>query len=325
MKNEDNSKQRLTISSSPHIHKGISTKSIMYLVFLALLLPSIGSVYFFGVYSILIILVSTITAVLTEFAAKTLRNQEFKMDGSALVTGVLLALLLPPRVPLWTVVIGSGFSIAIAKEAFGGLGFNIFNPAFAGRAFLSLSFPELMSRWIEPVSSLFQDAVTAATPLSQEYATKGIDIYLDLFLGRVGGSLGETSALLILVGGLILYFTDVIDIKIPFTFIGSVFLVSLLIPGIDPLYQILSGGVFLAGFFMVTDYVTTPNTLRGKLIFASGAGLLVVLIRVYGSLPGGSAYSILLMNAFTPLIDRYTKPNPYGFIQDNDGGEENEG
>ena len=321
---ESGEQSKLTISSSPHIHQGISTNKIMYLVCLALLFPVIGSIYYFGAYSILIILVSSITAVLTEYLAKYLRNQEFKMDGSAIVTGMLLALLLPPRVPLWLVVIGSSFSIAIAKEAFGGLGYNIFNPAFAGRAFLAISFPELMSRWIAPVSSLFQDAITTATPLSQGYATQNPDAYLDLFLGNVGGSLGETSALLILIGGLILYFTDIIDIKIPFTFIGTIFLFTLIIPGVDPLYQILSGGVFLAGFFMVTDYVTTPNTLRGKLIFATGAGLLVVVIRVFGSLPGGSAYSILLMNAFTPLIDRFTKPKPYGYISSDKGGSEDE-
>jgi len=307
----------LLVSPAPHLHAEKSTQRIMFMVCLALLLPTAGGIYYFGIYSLLVVLVSVVTALLTEYVAKMLRKREFIMDGSAIVTGMLLALVMPPRVPLWIVVIGSAFAIAIVKEAFGGLGYNIFNPALAARAFLSVSFASFMTKWIAPVSSRTSiDSTTTATPLSESFVNSGSthDLYWDLFIGDVGGCIGETSVLLILIGGLILLLTGIIKWRIPVVYIGTVFLLTLIIPGEDPIFHILAGGLFLGAFFMATDYVTAPLTDKGQFIFAAGAGVLVVMIRLYGSLPEGVAFSILLMNAATPLIDRYVRPKPYGYI-----------
>ncbi|RLF59100.1 MAG: hypothetical protein DRN27_03655 [Thermoplasmata archaeon] len=317
MAEETVDQKRLVVSTSPHMHDKKNTEKIMYIVCLALLLPIIGGVYFFGIYTILVVLVSVITAIITEFLAKRLRKREFMMDGSTIVTGILFALVLPPRIPLWAVIIGAAFCIAIVKEAFGGLGYNIFNPALAGRAFITVSFASLMTSWIAPVTSIMSlDSITSATPLGEgfSYAGSTSDMYIELLFGNVGGCIGETSALLILLGGLLLIGTGVIKWRIPTIYIGTVFLLTWIIPGQDPVFHILAGGLFLGAFFMATDYVTCPMTAKGQYIFAFGAGLLVVLIRIYGSMPEGVAFSILLMNAFTPLIDRHIKPKPYGFI-----------
>ncbi len=313
---EKNDEKGLKVSTSPHVHAKKSTKRIMFYVCLALLLPSATGVYYFGIYALFVILVSVFTCILTEYAAKKLRKREFKMDGSAIVTGLLLALILPPRVPLWAVVIGAAFSIALIKEAFGGLGYNIFNPALAGRAFLSVSFAGMMTRWVAPVSSPIADAVSTATPLSENFSYAGTkhELYMDLLFGNVGGCIGETSALLILIGGLALLALGVIKWRIPVIFIGTVFGLTWLIPGQDPIFHILAGGLFLGAFFMATDYVTAPLTARGQMLFAFCAGVLVVMIRLFGSMPEGVAFSILLMNAFTPLIDRYIRPKPYGYV-----------
>ena len=312
-------KIKLAVSSAPHIQdKKKSTKNIMFLVCIALLFPTIGGIYYFGIYSLFVVIVSVLTAITTEYAAKLLRKQEFKMDGSAIVTGMLIALVLPPRIPLWIVVIGSAFAIAIIKEAFGGLGHNIFNPALAARAFLAVTFAGMMTRWIAPITNILRiDSITTATPLSESFSYSGStsELYMDIFLGNTGGCIGETSVLLILIGGILLLFFGVIKWRIPVVYIGTVFLLTLLIPGQDPVFHILAGGLFLGAFFMATDYVTAPMTAKGQFIFAFGAGVLVVLIRLYGSMPEGVAFSILLMNAFTPLIDRYVRPKPYGYIK----------
>jgi len=310
--------KKLMVSPAPHLHADKSTQNIMFMVCLALLLPTAGGVYYFGIYSLFVVMVSVVTAVLTEYVAKMLRKRDFVMDGSAIVTGMLLALVLPPRVPIWIVVIGAAFSIAIVKEAFGGLGYNIFNPALAGRAFLTVTFAGFMTKWVAPVSSRTSiDSSTTATPLSEGFVKTGsnFDLYKDLFFGwETGGCIGETSALLVLIGGLILLFTGVIKWRIPVVYIGTVFLLTWIIPGEDPIFHILAGGLFLGAFFMATDYVTAPLTDKGQFIFAAGAGVLVVMIRLYGSMPEGVAFSILLMNAATPLIDRYVIPKPYGYI-----------
>jgi len=309
-------KIKLAVSAAPHIQdKKKSTQKTMLLVCIALLFPTIGGIYYFGIYSLFVVIVSVLTAITTEYAAKILRKQEFHMDGSAIVTGMLFALILPPRVPLWIVVIGSAFAIAIIKEAFGGLGHNIFNPALAARAFLAVTFAGVMTKWIAPVSHMLSmDSVTTATPLSESYSYSGNTLYSDLFLGNIGGCIGETSVLLILMGGLFLLVFGVIKWRIPTVYIGTVFLLTWLIPGQDPIFHILAGGLFLGAFFMATDYVTAPMTAKGQYIFAFGAGVFVVMIRVYGLMPEGVAFSILFMNAFTPLIDRYVRPKPYGFI-----------
>jgi len=306
---------KLLISHAPHIWGGFSTNKIMFIVVFALLFPTAAAIYFFGLYAIYIILTSIATAVLSEFVIKKLRKKRFIMDGSAVVTGLLLALTLPPRIPLWMVVIGAFFAIAVVKEAFGGLGYNIFNPALAGRAFLSVSFPNEMTSWIIPPHFNY-DAITGATPLNDNftyYADK-LSLYKDLFFGNRGGSLGETSVMLILIGAAILLVLRIIDWKIPVIYIGVVALGSLLM-GKDVLFQVMAGGLMIGAFFMATDYVTSPVTWKGRIIFTVGVGILTVLMRNFSNMPEGVCFSILIMNAFVPLIDKYVRIKPFGFIR----------
>ena len=307
--------EKILISHAPHIWRGVSTSKIMYVVVAALLFPTGAAIYFFGYYAIYIILTSIATAVLTEFTIKKLRKKRFIMDGSAVVTGLLLALTLPPRMPIWMVIIGVFFAIAVVKEAFGGLGYNIFNPALAGRAFLSVCFPKEMTSWVLPPHFNY-DAITGATPLSDNfvYQADKLSLYKDLFFGNIGGSLGETSAALILIGAAILFILRVIDWRIPVFYIGTVALGSFLM-GKDVLFQVLAGGLMIGAFFMATDYVTSPVTGNGRIIFAVGLGILSVLIRNYSNMPEGVCFSILIMNAFTPLIDKYVRIRPFGFIR----------
>lgn len=306
-------KGNILISHAPHIWRGFSTSKIMYIVVAALLFPTAAGIYFFGYYAIYIILASIITAVLTEFVIKKLRKKRFIMDGSAVITGLLFALILPPRLPLWMVVIGTFFSIAVAKEAFGGLGYNIFNPALAGRAFLSVCFPKEMTTWVLPPHFNY-DAVTGATPLAENFVLQADKLasYKNLFFGNIGGSLGETSVMLILIGAAVLFAFRIIDWRIPTFYIGTVALGSLLV-GKDVLFQILAGGLMIGAFFMATDYVTSPVTGNGRIIFGVGLGVLTVLIRNFSNMPEGVCFSILIMNAFTPLIDKYVRIKPFGF------------
>ncbi|MDD4924078.1 MAG: RnfABCDGE type electron transport complex subunit D [Dehalococcoidales bacterium] len=299
-------------SPAPHIHSKWSVKRTMYLVILALMFPTAASIYFFGLNAILVILTSVLAAVATEYLIKLVRKKKFVMDGSAVITGLLLALTLPPTLPLWIAALGSIFAIAIVKEAFGGLGHNIFNPALAGRAFIQLSFPAPMSVWIAP-SGFAPDAVTSASPLSDAFKQIGdnFELYMDLLLGNTSGSLGETSALLLLAGGIFLIILRIIDWRTPLAFIGTMAILSLVL-GQDAVYQVLSGGLMIGAFFMATDYVTAPLTRTGKIIFGAGAGVLTIVIRLWGGMPEGVCYAILLMNAAAPLIDRYTQPKPYG-------------
>ena len=313
--------ERLVLSSAPHLRGRTSIARDMYLVVLALFLPTIGAVYFFGLYVLLMLVVGVASAVLTEYVAKRMRRKPFYMDGSAVVTGLLFVLILPPRTPLWIVAVGAIFSIAIVKEAFGGLGFNIFNPALAGRAFVSVSFAASLGRWIAPTTSWLADAVTTPTPLGEGFATTLTkpELYKALFLGNVAGSVGETSVLLILLGGALLLAFGIIKWHIPVFYVATVFLLSWAM-GQDPIFHILAGGLMLGAFFMATDYVTGPLTTRGRIIFAVAAGVLVVLIRVLGNMPEGVNYSILIMNAFTPLIDRYVRPRPFGLVKSKGRG-----
>jgi electron transport complex protein RnfD len=240
-------------------------------------------------------------------------------DGSAAVTGMLLAFTLPPTAPLWMAAVGGFLAIFVAKQLFGGLGYNIFNPALAARAVLLASWPVTMTTWVKPGNSwLAVDAVTSASPLGmiREAQRPGgaIDAtygYLDLFLGNVPGSLGETCKAALLLGALVLFLFKVIDWRIPLTFIGSVFLLS--VPfGRDPVAAVLSGGLILGAFFMATDMVTSPTTKGGKLLFGLGCGILTALVRSWGGFPEGVCYSILIMNSLTPLIDKYVQPRVMG-------------
>jgi len=309
---EDN---KILISHAPHIWRGLSTGKIMYMVVFALLFPTAAGIYFFGYYAVYLILISVATAVLTEFVIKKLRRKRFIMDGSAVITGLLFALTLPPRLPLWMAALGSFFAIAIAKEAFGGLGYNIFNPALAGRAFLAMCFSKEMTTWVLP-SNFNYDAVTGATPLAENFAYQAdkISLYRNLFFGNTGGSLGETSAMLILAGAMILIVFRIIDWRIPVFYIGVVAIGSFIM-GKDILFQLLAGGLMIGAFFMATDYVTSPVTKRGRIIFGIGLGVLTVLFRNFSNMPEGVSFSILIMNAFAPLIDKYIKLKPFGFYK----------
>jgi electron transport complex protein RnfD len=287
----------------------------MFLTLLALLFPAAGAVYLYGSRAILIITTSVAIAVLTEYLAKKLRGREFVMDGSALVTGLLFALILPPTVNLWMVTLGSIFAIAIVKEAFGGLGYYIFSPALSARAFLSLSFKTEMTTWIKPTGFGAARVITDF-PLGQQLGwslklAERLPLYKGLFLGNVAGSIGETSIILILIGGAILLALKLIDWRIPLVYLVTVAILSLAV-GLDPIFQLLAGGLMLSAFFAATDPVTSPITHRGRLIFALGCGLITVIIRRFGEVPEGTYYAIMFMNAFTPFIDRFVRVRPLG-------------
>jgi len=227
-------------------------------------------------------------------------------DGSAVLTGLLLALVLSPLVPWWIAVFGSVFAIAIGKMVFGGLGHNIFNPALVGRAFLVASWPVLMTRWISP------DGITGATPLGL-LKLEGIKTaYTQLYLGNIGGTIGETSAIALLVGAAFLFYKNVLDWRIPTTYVGTVFVFAFIF-GQDPIFHIFTGGLLIGAFFMATDYVTSPITHNGRLIFGFGCGFLTIVLRLFSGYPEGVMFSILLMNAAVPLIERYTKAKPFGY------------
>ncbi len=314
--------KKLLLTSSPHLTSDESVKKIMNGVLIALLPAIVFSVYYFGFRSLIMILTASIACLLTEIVINKVRNRKFN-EGSAIITGVLLAMTLPVSLNLGFVVMGSVFAIGIGKEIFGGLGFNTFNPALLGRAFLQASFPVRMTTWTNPRPLL--DAKTMATPLGGfkfgEQIINESDHYFEMLIGNTGGCLGETAALAILVGGIFLLVKGWADWRIPVSYIGSVVVfggIFWLINPVeypDPIYHILSGGLMLGAFFMATDMVTSPVTKIGAWIFGIGAGLLLILIRLFGGLPEGVMYSILFMNAFTPLINRYTRPKFFGEVK----------
>lgn len=303
------------ISQSPHIWRGVTSARLMYIFLASLVFPTAAALYFFGLRAFWIMFASTVTAFITELIIKKARKKDFKMDGSALITGLLLALTLPPRLPIWMVVIGSAFSIALAKEAFGGLGHNIFNPALAGRAFLAISFPAHMTQWFAP-GNFRADAVTTASPLSESFVLESskAGFYKDLFLGSRAGSIGETSILLIIIAAIFLLAFKIIDWKIPLVYIATVALLSFAF-GEDVLFQVMAGGLLFGAVFMATDYVTSPVTGPGRIVFAVGCGLVTFIIRRFGAMPEGVCFSILIMNGFTPLIDKYLRPKPFGYVK----------
>ncbi len=286
-------------------------------VAIALLPAVVAATYFFGPWALAIIASCIAGAFLAEAGVSWARGREIPLyDGSALVTGLLLGLTLPSDVPLWIGLIGGAFAIGIGKAIFGGLGLNMFNPALVGRAFLVASFPVLMTtfRWPHDSGAWMGsgfDAVSTATPLALLRWSDVATPYFELFIGRIGGSLGETSALALLLGGLYLLGRGVINWRIPVSYIGTVMLLTWATGG-DPLFHFLAGGLLIGAFFMATDYVTSPITPRGKLIFGFGCGFLTYAIRGFGGYPEGVLYSILLMNATVPLIERFTLPRVFG-------------
>ena len=314
----------LTISSSPHIHAPATTQTLMRDVLIALCPALVMAVYVFGFRALMLTLVSAAACVFFEWGYCTLIHRPVMIyDCSAIVTGVLLAFVCPVTIPYWTLILGDLFAIVLVKQLFGGLGKNIVNPALAGRAFL-FSWPVLMTRWVKPgfanaVGILSTaDAVTAATPLaSMHQGTLCTESLWQLFVGTVGGCLGETSALAILIGLAYMLVRKVITPRIPVAFLGTVAVLTFLFPQGNPRItwmaaQLLSGGVLLGACFMATDYVTSPLTKLGQILFGVGCGLLTVMIRYFGGYPEGVSYAILVMNCCVVLLDRIGRPVKFG-------------
>lgn len=301
----------LILSSPPYVNEGDTIGKVMWRVNLALAPALAWGIWSFGLDAVRVTAACVASCLLVEAAVQRLLKKPVTVsDGSAVVTGVLLAFNLPPGIPTWMTVIGSVVAIAIAKQAFGGLGFNIFNPALIGRAFLMASYPVPMTSWRAYGA---WDGVTSATPLGiiKEKLALPLPSYADMFLGRIGGCIGETSALLLLAGALYLLWKGDITWHTPVSFLAGLAIVSRL-SGRDPLFAVLAGGVILGAFFMATDMVTVPLTWKGRIIFGAGAGCITGVIRAWGGYPEGVCYAILLMNAFTPVIDRCTQPRRFG-------------
>jgi electron transport complex protein RnfD len=344
---EETSTIQLHLSSSPHVRQKESVPSIMLSVCLALFPALVASVVFFGARALLITATCVVSALLTEWliARFMFRRGGTLVDFSALVTAILLAFNLPPAIPLWMAALGSVFAIGVVKWAFGGLGNNFINPALAGRAFLTASYPAQMTTFTVPafwtargwsingMGTTAVDGVSGATPLAAMKSAMGMEHFEalefqealpNLFLGNVGGCIGETSALALLIGALFLWYKHIIGLRLPLSYILTVFLLSWLFNGtggmftsdalIIPVYQIFAGGLMLGALYMATDMVTSPITPGGKVLFGAGCGILTFVIRRFGGYPEGVSYSILLMNLVVPLLDRYLRPVVYGKV-----------
>lgn len=348
-------KKLLAVSNAPHIRENDSIKKIMWTVVIALLPALIYSVYLFGMKALLLLVTGAVTAVVAEALMQlALKKPVTALDGSAVITGILVAMNVPPGAPLWMVGIGSAFAVIIVKQLFGGLGFNIFNPALAARAFMLASWPVHMTTgWhsfrgsnvlVKGVENSLNlpagvfDSLTHATPLTvlkegsrllQDYNITFDQFHSFLFspemiksqfMGSIGGCVGETSGALLLLGGIILLARKVITWHIPVSYIGTVGVLALVYyslagypaPQMVALSHVLTGGLFLGAFFMATDMVTSPVTGRGMILFGMGCGAITFVIRIWGGYPEGVSYSILLMNAVVPLIDRFMKPKVFG-------------
>lgn len=322
------------LSSSPHAHANSSVRRIMLDVIIALLPTTLMGIWFFGLPALWTVLVCISSCVLTELACRLAMKRENTVgDLSAVLTGLLLALNLPAGIPLWMAIAGSIFAIAIAKQVFGGLGMNPFNPALAARAFMLISFTGPMTTWLRPISRCCccdaTDVTTMATPLATMKRMFGVDVTTsatphfqkameslpslwDMLIGNMPGCIGEVSALALAIGCAYLLWRKVITWHIPASFIATVFVYSLIAGGAPAYAQVLTGGVMLGACFMATDYVTSPITAKGKLVFGVGCGLVCMLIRQFGGYPEGCSFAILIMNAVCPLINRWTQPKPFG-------------
>lgn len=304
--------KKLVVSSSPHLRTPESIQSIMVDVLIALFPAALMAVFLFGYHALVTMVIAMVAAMVTE--AIIVRKGGFFGDGSAAVTGLLLAMTLPPAPPWWVTVIGSVLAITLGKHIYGGIGNNIFNPALVGRAILFVSWGAHMAGdvWMKPVPFQFApDVVTTASPLATYDASLG-----GLFIGTVPGSLGETSALALIIGAAWLFYRGHIDWRIPGAFIAIVFILGLFDGGFSlGIYHVLAGGVLLGALFMATDMVTSPVTPAGKLIFGVGCGVVTMLVRMFGAMPEGVTFGILLMNALTPVIDNLTLPKKFGEVK----------
>lgn len=324
----------LIVSPWPHIRSEVSIPKIMWSVVFALIPATFAGIYIFGYQALEVVLLCTSTALISEALALKVMGKDITIisDGSAVLTGLLLGLNLPPGSPWWISVAGSVVAIAIGKQVYGGLGYNPFNPALVARVFLLISFPVEMTRWVLPHPILSGvDAVSGATPLGAlqmgRLTGKGLGDaanlnLMDAFIGNIGGSIGEISAAALLLGAIYLLYKGYITWHIPVSMIAAVFIFSGIFWVIDPAryaspsFHILTGGLILGAFYMATDMVTSPITTKGQLIFGVGCGLLTIIIRMWGGYPEGVSFSILLMNALTPLIDKYVRPSQFGAKKD---------
>ncbi len=305
------------VSGTPHVRSKESIQSIMRDVIIALVPATAAGIYYFGLRALILIVAAIISAVFFEWLYEKITRKPVTInDLSAVVTGLLLAMNLPASAPVWVAIVGSAFAIIFAKQLFGGLGQNFINPALAGRAFLLASYPTEMTTWVVP-NGLAADAATYATPLAQ-LKNGALDASLkQLVIGQVGGTIGETCAIALIIGGIYLLYKHVISWKIPVIYIATVFILFAVIGrhGMRmPLQEIFAGGVMLGGIFMATDYASSPVTPKGQVIFAVGAGLLTYLIRTFCGYPEGVSYSILIMNCCVPLIERFTEPTIFGAL-----------
>ena len=305
------------VSGTPHVRSKESIQSIMRDVIIALVPATAAGIYYFGLRALILIVAAIISAVFFEWLYEKITKKPVTInDLSAVVTGLLLAMNLPASAPVWVAIVGSAFAIIFAKQLFGGLGQNFINPALAGRAFLLASYPTEMTTWVVP-NGLAADAATYATPLAQ-LKNGALDASLkQLVIGQVGGTIGETCAIALIIGGIYLLYKHVISWKIPVIYIATVFILFAVIGrhGMRmPLQEIFAGGVMLGGIFLATDYASSPVTPKGQVIFAVGAGLLTYLIRTFGGYPEGVSYSILIMNCCVPLIERFTEPTIFGAL-----------
>lgn len=311
--------EKLIVSSSPHVLDDDTTQRIMLDVVIALLPATVAAVYYFRTNAAIIILLSVLTAVVSEYVYQKVTKQPVTInDLSAVVTGLLLAFNIPASAPWWMPVIGSLFAIIVVKQFYGGIGHNFMNPALAARIFLMLSWTERMTAWVAPGV----DAVTTATPLSFVKSATEVPSnapkLIDMLFGNTGGSLGETSALLLILGGIYLVYKGVISVQVPAIYIGTVAAITLAFGQFDiyfMMYHLLAGGLMLGAIYMATDYASGSVTPKGRIIFALGCGLLTSIFRLYGAYPEGVGFSILLMNIVAPLIDRYTSPRVFGEVK----------
>lgn len=320
--------EKLTVSASPHVRSSETTTGIMLDVIIALVPAVVMSVVYFGTRALALTAVCVLTAVLAEYLSrKAMKRHNTVADLSAVVTGLILALNLPATLPFWMAAIGSVIAIVVVKQMFGGIGQNFVNPAITARIILMVSFPTAMAKWVVPFENCWSaDAVTAATPMAQLAAVSGGDVgaadlpsLTQMLIGFHGGSMGEVCSLALIAGGIYLMLRRVISPVIPFTFIGTV-AVCTLIAGHGNFeyvaYELLGGGLLLGAFFMATDYTTSPINLKGKIIFGIGCGLITSVIRIFGSLPEGVSFSIILMNIFVAHIENFTTAKPFGQVKE---------
>ena len=323
---------KLIVSLSPHVHGGDSVQRNMYGVCIALVPALLASLWFFGLGAAIVLATSVLACVLFEWAIAKFLLKSHRCticDGSAVLTGLLLGFNLPSNLPLWIIIIGALVAIGVGKMTFGGLGCNPFNPALVGRVFLLISFPVQMTSWPVPgqLTELGTDAVTGAPPLAELAAghLDAIPSATDLLLGNTGGSLGEVSALCLLLGLAFMLWRKIITWHIPVSILGTVAVFTAILWGVDsnqfanPLFHLLTGGMMLGACYMATDYVTSPMTHKGQIIYGICIGLLTVVIRLWGAYPEGMSFAILIMNAFTPLINNYCKPKRFGEVAKKGG------